>query len=453
MVQDWIKKTFGEKYPPSSNLSAPVPETTYSVESVYGVNRDLPLNYVERGRVDPIFRDTLKRDKHVIVYGSSKQGKTSLRKRWLPDNDYIVVSCLNTMSPSDLNGAILKAAGYSVEQTSTKTSTGHLKVHAEFKGRGKVPLIAEGEIGGGGETGRQRGSEIVHKRLELDLQDVNDVVAGLQEVDFDKIIALEDFHYLPVDTQRSFAFALKAFHENSAITFMVVGVWREKNRLVYYNGDLTNRVVSIDADEWSRAELSDVISAGEVLLNIKFDLTFRNKLLDSCFDAVYLVQEACLKACQLASVTQTCPDLCTVGRGIDAKELIKGIVDEQAGRYGAFATNFAEGFQKTGLEMYKWVLFAVISASHEELERGLRRQEVSAAIKSRHPEGASLNEGNITQALQNTASLQVLKSVRPIILDYDQTTKVIYVVDRSFLIWLAYQDRAEILTDLDIILA
>jgi hypothetical protein len=57
---------------------------------------------------------------------------------------------------------------------------------------------------------------------------------------------------------------------------------------------------------------------------------------------------------------------------------------------------------------------------------------------------------NLTKATsrrhyQNAASLQVQKSIRPIVFDYDQATRVLNVVDRSFLIWLAYQDRKELL--------
>jgi len=84
--------------------------------------------------------------------------------------------------------------------------------------------------------------------------------------------------------------------------------------------------------------------------------------------------------------------------------------------------------------MYKWLAYVVVISEIEELERGLRRSEVSALIKKAHPMREKLNEGSITQALQNAASLQVLKSIRPIIFDYDQTTRVLNVVDRSFLI-------------------
>jgi hypothetical protein len=124
--------------------------------------------------------------------------------------------------------------------------------------------------------------------------------------------------------------------------------------------------------------------------------------------------------------------------------------DAQAGRYGAFITNFSEGYTQTEYEMYKWLAYVVVVSEIEELERGLRRSQVSALIKASHPMREKLNEGNITIALQNAASLQVLKSIRPIIFDYDQTTRVLNVVDRSFLIWLAHQERVELLKELGI---
>lgn len=422
--------------------------TLHKVSDVYGIGRDLPLNYVERAAVDGPFVENLTRDKHVVVFGSSKQGKTSLRKYALNDDDCVTVSCLNTMSLQDLHGAILKSLGYRIEVSSIKSQTGSFKVVAKFSGKGKVPFIAEAAGEGGGEKGREDKNESETRPLELELSDVNDVITAIHQVGHENYIVLEDFHYLPVETQRNFCFALKSFHENSKICFIIIGVWREKGRLEYYNGDLTGRVISIDADAWSPEELSQVISAGEALLNVQFSEGFRKDLLNKSHDAVHIVQEGCLKACQLESVFETQSEHCTVGSGLNAEEIIEEIVTGQAGRYSAFITNFAEGFQKTELEMYKWLIHAVITCDVDQLEKGLRRGDISAKIKKEHPEGASLNEGNITQALQNTASLQILKSVRPIVLDYDQTTRVLHVVDKSFLIWLAHQDVDELSAEL-----
>ncbi len=61
----------------------------YTTDEVFGVGRDLPLNYVSRDMVDTKFVESLGNQKHIVIYGSSKQGKTSLRKKWLTDEDYV----------------------------------------------------------------------------------------------------------------------------------------------------------------------------------------------------------------------------------------------------------------------------------------------------------------------------------------------------------------------------
>ena len=426
-------------------------ENIVHLRDAFGVGREVPLNYVTRPDVDTKFIESLTRDKHVVIYGSSKQGKTTLRRHCLQDSDYVVVSCLNTMSLSDLNGAILKATGYRIEQTQTRTVGGAWKYGAEFAGEGRVPFVAKAS--GKGTLARETNAEtdVVTHRLEIDLNDVNDIITALNEIDFKKFIILEDFHYLGADTQRAFSFSLKAYHENSNLCFIVVGVWREKNRLIYYNGDLTNRVVSIDVDSWSDSQLREVVTAGEQLLNVSFDHVMIDDLIRHSADAVALVQESCFKVCERARIYQTQETNKVIGAGFDAEAIVREIVNDQAGRYMAFITNFSEGFQPTDLEMYKWLTYAVLASSNEELERGLRRAQIAVIIKAKHPEGQKLNEGNITQALQNAASLQVQKSIRPIIFDYDQTTRVLAVVDRSFLIWLAHQNREELMAEIGVL--
>jgi hypothetical protein len=406
------------------------------------------LNYVERAKVDAVFYDNLTRHKHIVVHGSSKQGKTSLRKTWLGDNDYLHIGCLSSMGLADVHGGILKKAGFKVEQSATKSTTGANKYNVEIAGKGGLPFIAEAS--GKGSYNRENSSveAVTVTRLEIDLDDVNDVIAALQEAGAPRYIVLEDFHYLPIETQIGFSTALKLFHEESDYCFVVIGVWRERNRLVYFNGDLASRVVAIDADEWSHEELTEVVERGAGLLNVTFDSVFRDEVVANAQSAVYLVQEACLKVLKAEGVEATQDFHKIVGVGVDARALIKEVVDEQAGRYTTFIQGVGEGFQVTALEMYKWLLHAILNFTTDALSTGLRRAEIAAAIKDYHPDGESLNEGNITQALTNISSLQVKKGVRPIVLDYDQTNRVLNVVDRAFLIWLGYQDRNALLKEI-----
>lgn len=413
-------------------------EATHKAADVYGISRDLPLNYVTRQAVDDALVENLTRDKHLVIFGSSKQGKTSLRKHCLKESDYIVVHCSNRWALEDLHAAVLKSAGYELTQSSTKTETGKSKIMASFK----AALWGAG-LESGAERAAENATSKTTKPLELDPSDVNDIIKALDG--FDRYIVLEDFHYLPVEAQRDFSVALKAFHEQSKLCFIVVGVWLEEGRLTVYNGDLTGRIFGINADKWTREELHQVISAGEALLNISFTDTFKDTLLDNCLDSVYIVQESCYQACRLAGVHETKQETLSLGEGLDVIRVIKDVVNQQTGRYHSFITQFAAGFQDTTLEMYKWLLYPVLTSDTKHLEEGLRYREIRLLLKDKHPQGKDLNPGNLTQALNFTASLQVKKEIKPIVLDYDQTNLRMNVVDRGFLIWLNNQDRTELL--------
>jgi len=417
-------------------------EVIHKTSDVYGITRDLPLNYVPRKGIDDAFVDNLTRDKHIVIYGSSKQGKTSLRKYCLKQDDYIIVQCSNKWSLSDLNSAILKHAGYEVTLSTKISVSGKNKVLAQFGGK-----ILGTNINLGGEKESTKTQEIIKGPIELDIDDVNDIISALSELRFDKYILLEDFHYLPPEVQRDFSVALKAYHEKSRYCFIIIGVWLEENRLIVYNGDLTGRVISIDADKWTREQLQEVIATGGVLLNIQFTPSFQAALLDNCYDSVYIVQETCYQACKHEEVHETQPHLKIIGKPEMVDDIVKSVVDQQRGRFASFITQFADGFQETSLKMYQWLLYPILTADLKLLEKGLRLSDMRKSIQAKHPQGKDLNPGNLTQALISTASLQVKKGITPIILDYDQTNGRLRVVDRGFLIWLQHQDKQQLLQE------
>jgi len=425
-----------------------MPEQVHTVDDVFGVGRDLPLNYVVRESVDGKLIDSLSRDQHIVIYGSSKQGKTSLRKHCLKDDDYIVVSCQNRWTLSQLNSAILKRAGFRIELSETKTTGGENKIVAEFEGEGGLPFIAKAKGKGGYERVSEHEISNESAALELDSADTNDIIAALQSIEFSKYIVLEDFHYLPDETQRDFSFSLKAFHEDSKYTFIIVGVWREENRLIAFNGDLTDRVISVDVDRWQPEHLREVVTAGEQLLNVEFDKGFREGLIGRAFESVHIVQEACRKTLRANGVFHTLEAPVIVAVDSDVAATVAEVVAEHQGRYSGFLMNFADGFQETDLEMPKWVIYALLSCPVDKLEDGLRLRQISRIIKASHPLQGKLNSGNITQILTVASSLQNRKNIRPLVIDYDGTNRNLHVVDKGFLIWLGSQNRGLLLDDL-----
>lgn len=417
----------------------------YNLNEVYGLTRDVPLNYMERSDVDQKLKENLNREKHIIIFGSSKQGKTCLRKHCLDSNKYIIVQCNNRWNITDLNANILKRAGYEVTESTKMSVGGKAKIIASINGKAK---IIEGSLEGEGEKTDETAT--IYRPLELDAEDANDIIAALKEINFDKYIVLEDFHYLKQETQRNFAFELKAFHENSKLCFVIIGVWLDENKLAIYNGDLTGRIIPINADDWNNENLRLVIEKGAELLNIKFTESFIEGTIKSSSGNVYIVQETCYRACRIKHIYTTQTQKMLIGDDLNPAEIICQIIKEQSGRYNTFIQNYANGFQDTTLEMHKWLLYPILTSDISQLSDGLSYRYIRQTLERVHPKKHELNRGNVTQALKSVASLQLTKSIQPFILDYDESNLILHIVDRGFLIWLSMQDRNDLLASVDL---
>lgn len=207
-------------------------------------------------------------------------------------------------------------------------------------------------------------------------------------------------------------------------------------------------MVSVDADQWTEAELRSVIERGEKILNIDFPEQFKSDLIQVSLGSVYIVQEACRLACQECGVQRTEEQHASLLVPRTAVQYVEAVIAQSAPRYTAFLTSFAGGFQDTQLEMYRWLLYPVIKSSIGELENGIGYRFIRETLENVHPKGAELNPGNVTQALQSVPALQAKKDIKPFVLDYDQTNLRLAVVDRGFLIWLSLQDIPELLKTL-----
>lgn len=403
------------------------------LQDVFGVTIGVPLTYVERTGVDDEFREALKRRKHIVVYGGSKQGKTCLRKHCLSSEDSVVVQCTSAVDLASLHTSILRAAGYktpaSEKRKAASTSSVEGKAGARIFGIG-ADL--------GTETSKEISEEAEYTSLSVDLTNASDVVAALADVGFSKWIILEDFHYLSLETQKAVAEILKTYYEASELCFIIVGVWRDEGRLIALNGDLVGRIVEVDADRWRDGELLEVLQLGERLLQFQFDRDFAAQLAYYAHNFVYILQEACYNVCFDAGITeeQEGDDPIVVGEGRRGDVEILEVLSKQDGRYQAFIADFARGFQDTTLEIYKWLIHAIVTENIQNLEDGIRASEVCKRVQHIHPLGQDLNPGNVTQALKSMVHLQTSKGIRPILIDYDRAARRVHIVDRGFLLWL-----------------
>ncbi len=419
------------------------PELKNKLSDVYGNSRDVPLTYQTRLKVDDRFINDLTRDKHIVLHGGSKQGKTCLRKYHLKPDEYILIQCTRDTSRARLYELLLKNADFEYEVSSSVTTRGTHKISVTLGAEGKIPFVAKASTEANYEGSREKEKSSTYQKLEIDPEDPNDIVRVLNETKLNKFIIIEDFHYLDEEVQKQFAFDLKVFHETSKLVFIIIGVWLESNRLLLFNGDLNGRITNINVDKWLDHDLNCVINNGKPLLNIDFPDDVQKHIIQISQDNVGLLQEICYKLCENHSIWFTQDENIVIGSVDEVNEIVKEIADDQAGRYSTFLSKFSEGLSVTELEMYKWILWAVIHASSEELRNGLSQNVIFHRIKGRHPRSESLQLNNVSQALDRVQNVQFKHKLQPLILDYSNGD--LSVVDANFIVYIQTQGIEELL--------
>lgn len=412
------------------------------LSEVFGTSRAVPKTYTTRISVDNRFVNDITRDKHIVIYGGSKQGKTCLRKYHLKEEDYIVVQCTRETTKASLYEMLLKRSGVACTVSQSVTVKGNTKLSVTVGGEIKLPFVAKGSSEGTGELGRETERTTDRTSFEIDPEDPNDITRVLEAARFGKYIVIEDFHYLDEDIQRAFSVDLKVFHEISNLVFIIVGVWLESSKLTVYNGDLGGRLATINADEWLPDELKNVITTGEKFLNISFPDEVHLAIAEGCQGNVGLLQEICYRICEKYNVWNRQDFKCCIGQLSDVQEMLRSISSEQAARYRNFLGKFSEGLGETQLKMYQWIAYVVIEASSEELRRGLRPNTIFQRIRAVHPSRDNLQQNNVTQALERVAKVQHKHGLQPFIFDYSNDELI--VVDVNFIVYLQNQPHDDL---------
>ena len=413
-------------------------EVVNSIYQVFSTN-GIPLNYIQR-QLDEVFVENITHGNHVVVHGSSKQGKTSLRKYHLEPAGYIAINCINTWTLEDIFKSILKAVGF-IQETEVKSQK-------------------TGKVGGGlsiwkfkFDSSAEKQMVRTGKSLEINTQDPNDVVSALKENGFDnKVISIDDFHYLVDDVQKSFSTAVKVFHDNSDIKFLITAVW-SGDRISVMNGDLQGRITAINADIWSREDLNKLFTDSEALLNISFKPEVKDHLLDKSDGFVHMVQTVAKNICQKEGVFKTQPHIKEIGHNICIDEEILNYISQSNNRYKTLFEELCARDDSSEYEFYRWMLFVIIAKFEEKyLKSGLYFNAIYRFLEAQHPKATSFTgttKRKFKNMLKKIVDMQSKINISPIVFDYDENADKLEIVDKTFVLWLKYQDKQDLLEHID----
>lgn len=419
------------------------------VTEVFGVSKDMIRSYIEREQVDGGFKRALDSDKHIVIYGSSKQGKSALRRKHLREDKQVIVQCGPTQTTLNIYSSILRQVGVQlVSETVDHTST-TADIHGKFSFKALLPWIGGGEGEFGSTLEGTKEHETSYTTIPINLSLAQDVGEILKMRKFDKFIVLENFHYLDEEVQKQLAFDLRSFQE-LGIRFIILGIWREKNRLTQFNGDLVDRVTEIPVEPWENRDFDRVIEKGCSELNIRFSTDLIKKIKDNAFGNIGIVQELCKNLCLKAGIEEPQRELTEINDDLYLEEAIKVKVEEYGSRHLRALESIAEGNRKyeEGLFLPYYIVRVIVESPVVELVNGIVRQELHTKIKEIHHRPDNVRGSDMTNLLHGLARLQMNKGVVPPLFDYDRTNRRLRIIDSTLFFFLQFANKDEIMAEI-----
>ncbi|MGK0271791.1 MAG: hypothetical protein ACI88H_002457 [Cocleimonas sp.] len=424
------------------------------LEDVFGVSGKQVKSYIIRNHVDDKLIDALRTDKQVIVYGASKQGKTALVSKYIKYDENIVVSLSPKFELEDIYKSILRDAGVTVRTAFTEGSGTSIKVGLKAQVQATVAMFFKSNIGGEITGTENENVSNQYEEIEFNLSLPNDVASLINKANCKKVVILENFHYLSEDKQREFAYDLRTF-QDLKIKFVILGVWKEANRLAQFNGDLQDRVVDVPVEPWSKDDFIAIARKGESELNIAIHEDVITKCIDSAFKSVGVYQELLKGTCRENGIILKQEDITAVDDIFAVDKTILDKTEYYSGRHlrnlEAIASGNASLIQDgkpLPYFMSYYIVKALLEIGFDGLNGGVPRDALMQKIVLIHHRRADLKGGQLTAALKKIGDLQSTKGINPPVLAYDSNTRLLKVIDSTFYFFMKYANLEMISEDI-----
>jgi hypothetical protein len=419
-----------------------MPERSVHVQKVYGISNSYIDSYVSRHDVDDSFLDGLRSNRHIIVYGSSKQGKTSLIREHILDDEKIVIECSPRTQVLDIYKSILRQLNIEILETVTVEKGGEKGGKVGLKAKLKIPFFSEGEATAeaSGKMTKNRIAE--YKTIEFDLSLAQDITEIIKLREYKGRIVIENFHYLNMEVQLDLSFDLRTFQDNN-ILFIILGIWRERNRLTQFNGDLTDRLIEVPVEPWQKTDFTRVIKEGEPFLNVCFD-NISELIIEKANGSIGVLQELCKYCCLKAGVKET-NDGDTIyleKNHLENAILVK--IGDYSGRHIRCLEDFISD-DDTKLNLHYYFLMAILNIDVEVLEKGVQKSIIEQKIKTINADDKNIRSTDFNRFFNHLVESQLKKNISPPIFEFDKGTQSIKIIDSTFTFFIKHKNRQDLL--------
>lgn len=267
----------------------------YKVEDVFSP-RSFPENtYIHRitagnKTIDQKLEKALMMKGNLIfVSGASKSGKTVLCHKVIPDEKFIDLSGNQISSKEDFWNHIAEQLSLSdivttttgMQNSEARVVKGSANFNAGIMGTG----IGAG-IGADTSENVVSTNQITASRARTETQVIRYII------DNDKVLVIDDFHYIPKEIQLYIARTLKTelFHGLKAV---ILSLPHRSDEAIILNPDLIGRTTSIEIPLWTTNELKEIAVKGFTLLNVPISDECINLLAQESISSPQLMQDNC----------------------------------------------------------------------------------------------------------------------------------------------------------------
>lgn len=360
----------------------------------------------------------LNQSKHLLIFGPSKSGKTTLWKQFLDSSQVIKIPCNSKKNLIQIYQEILDELNAFFHSESQSNITNRGSINGEISGG--IPLLSSKIQSGIEET---KNSTQKNSRLSPPLISANQVIKFLKKEK--KIVVLEDFHYSPKEVRENLAKDLKAFSDEEC-PWVIVGVQHKTSDLLSYNQDLQLRIAELPVDWFSTQELKEIIHKGENALNIKFDDKLNEIIIQESLESASLLQSICQRTCLILDIDESCVKQKVIKDEEIVFQACREVAQENKAYYQKVVAKVSRGGRSDGsTEKYKWILKAIKDV--EIPSSGIKNTEMWKIIKDLGHD--TIAQGSVTGGLNYLPRLLTNQEL-PSLFDYSETDKRFYLLDR-----------------------
>ena len=276
-------------------------DSKHKLQDVFTPSSPARSTFVERESVNyKLVSSLMTPGKQIVVYGHSGVGKTSLLVNKLEQlySHHFITRCSKDLTFNQvLQHAFDEVDAYYVSEINKKKKSKiSAKLAAEYmQFKAELGYSAESEVS----TKTQR---IVPPQVNA--QNLAKFIGAS-----DGCWVLEDFHKIPNSEKNSLAQVMKVFMDMSrefqTVRTIAIGAVGTAHEVVKYDPEMKDRVAEILVPQMTSHEIKEIISKGETLLNVRFEQSVKDNIVEYSDGVAAICHQLCFNMCFHANILET----------------------------------------------------------------------------------------------------------------------------------------------------